>query len=249
VKSVESVLKASKVLKTFEPARRLLTVREIAARTGIARSTAHTICVTLAAEGLLEARPGGGYRLGPELAEMGGQVIERTGLVEAALPAMQQLSRSERGEIHLGQLVSGWIVYLNRIEGEQRFQMRNRMGLRAPAYLTGCGLAALSALSPEHASELLRTYQSDADFDSDAVMRDLEVSRERGYTVSSTFQPEVMSVAAPLFGPENAVVGGLSVAQARNLMDARRVSRVGEAVIRAANMTSERLLSFVWRFG
>jgi IclR family acetate operon transcriptional repressor len=249
VKPIESVVKASTILKAFEPGRRLLTVRELAARTGISRSTCHMVCATLEGEELLEKVPGGGYRLGPALAVLGGQVIERAGLVEAALPAMHQLSREERGEVHLGQLVSSWVVYLHRIEMDRRLPMRNRKGLRAPAHLTGCGQAALSALNPERALELLRLHEDEEDLDVDEVMQNLERARAAGYAVSDRFQPGVVSVAAPLRGPGGSVLGGISVARSADVMDARRTARVGAAVIRAAGTTSERLKSLVWKFG
>ncbi|MBM3678469.1 MAG: helix-turn-helix domain-containing protein, partial [Actinobacteria bacterium] len=104
---VESVAKAARILATFQPDIRVLTVREIARRTDMPRSTCHAICATLAAEGLLERATGGGYRLGAVLAGMGAQVIERAGLVEAASPAMSMLSRTVGGEIHLGQFAAG----------------------------------------------------------------------------------------------------------------------------------------------
>jgi len=248
VKRIESVLKASTILKAFEPGRRLLTVRELAQRTGIPRSTCHMVCATLEAEELLEKVPGGGYRLGPALALLGGQVIERAGLVEAALPAMRQLAREEGGEVHLGQLVSGWVVYLNRIEIEPRMPMRNRMGLRAPAHLTGCGQAALSALSPDRAEALVRLHEAE-DCDIDEEMQRLERTRGVGYAVSDRFQPGIISVAASLLDPGGSVLGGISVAQPAKIMDARRTARVGAAVVHAAAMTSERLKALVWKFG
>ena len=152
---VESVAKAARILHAFDPERRTLTVRELASRSGCPRSTCHAICATLVDEQLLERVPGGGYRLGPALAEMGGQVIERTGLVEAATPSMRGLSRAVGGEVHLGQLVGRFVIYLIRIEHERRLPMRNRMGLRAPAHLTGCGKAALAQLDPVRVRGLL----------------------------------------------------------------------------------------------
>jgi DNA-binding IclR family transcriptional regulator len=178
---VASVSKAARVLRTFEPDRRLLSTREIAERTGILRSTCHAICSTLVAEALLELVPGGGFRLGAALAEMGGQVIERTGLVEAAGPSMDKLFRATGGEVHLGQLVSGYIVHLTRVEHERHLAMRNRMGLRVPADVTGCGKAALSALPREQARELVRARAGGGSVDLDGLEVELADARTRGY--------------------------------------------------------------------
>ncbi len=235
---VESVAKAARILHAFDPERRTLTVRELAARSGCPRSTCHAICSTLVDEQLLERVPGGGYRLGPALAEMGGQVIERTGLVEAATPSMRGLSRAVGGEVHLGQLVGRFVIYLIRIEHERRLPMRNRMGLRAPAHLTGCGKAALAQLDPARVRSLLA---GEPGVDMDRLLAELADARRTGYVVSDSFQRGVASVAAPLFGPGNTVVGGLSVAQPERALDAARRGRVQEAVREAAAQTSERL--------
>jgi DNA-binding IclR family transcriptional regulator len=241
---VEAVAKASRILKAFEPERRVMTVRDIATRTGLPRSTCHAICSTLVGEELLEQLPGGGYRLGPGLAEMGAQVIERTGLVEAATASMTRLSSAVGGEVHLGQFVSGYIVYLSRVEHERRLPMRNRMGLRAPAHLTGCGKAALSGLDDARVVELVGGHD---DVDLPGLLDELAVARRRGFVVSDKFQAGVVSFAAPLVDPAGAVVGGISVAHARSMVDARRSARFGAAVRAAAAEASERLQALRWR--
>jgi DNA-binding IclR family transcriptional regulator len=244
---VASVAKAARLLRTFEPERRLLSTREIAQRTGITRSSCHAICATLVSEGLLELAPGGGYRLGSALAEMGGQVIERTGLVEAARPAMDHLFASSGGEVHLGQLVSGYILYLTRVEHERHLPMRNRLGLRVPADVTGCGKAALSALPPDEARELVRARAGGDAVDLDALEAELAEARERGFVVSESFQNVFTSVAAPLRGPGGAVLGGLSSAHPRGYLVGARLRRVATEVQAAAGVTSERLQTLGWR--
>lgn len=241
---IESVAKAARILRTFEPERRVLTIRDIAERTGIARSTCHAICATLTDAELLEQLPGGGYRLGIGLAGMGGQVIERTGLVEASMRSMNQLSRAVGGEIHLGQLVSGWIVYLYRVEHEHRLPLRNRMGHSAPAHLTGCGKAALSCMEPRQVTELVG---SRADVEMRPLLSELAMARGRGYVVSDSYQAGVVSVAAPVLDRTGKAVGGLSVAQPRGLMDERRREHVGAAVRIAARQITEQLRAPGWR--
>ncbi len=237
---VKSVAKAARILRAFEPGRRALTVRDIAERTGLPRSTCHAICTTLVAEDLLELLPIGGYQLGPGLVGMGGQVIERIGLLEAASPSLEALARATTGEIHLGQFVVGSVVYLARTEPERRMPMNNRLGLRVPAYLTGCGKAALSLLPTGRVRELLAQHALD-DAQVERLLEELAATRLRGFAVSASFQPGVVSVAAALVAADGAVVGGLSVAHRREALDARRVVTLAAAVRAAAADTSERL--------
>src|SRR5882757_2128139 len=155
---VASVAKAVSLLRMFMPSAGVLSVRQLADRTGIPRSTVHALCVTLSAEGLLELVPRAGYRLGPTLLELGGQLVARAGLVEAAAPVLDRLPRTHGLEAHLGQLVGGWVVYLHHHGFDtRRLPMANWVGLRAPAFLTGCGKASLSLLEPEEVAARLQS--------------------------------------------------------------------------------------------
>jgi DNA-binding IclR family transcriptional regulator len=136
------------VLQTFTPLTTTLSVRQLAARTGIPRSTVRALCSTLGDTGLLERATGRGYQLGSTLVTLGGHVIDRTGLVAAAEQPLAGLRLRSGQEVHLAQLVESWVVYLDRRAGTWVVPMRNRVGLRVLAHRTGCGRAALAMMNP-----------------------------------------------------------------------------------------------------
>ncbi len=244
-KRVASVAKAAQVLRVFTPQRRVLTVRQIADRTELPRSTCHGLCSTLVEEDLLEQLPGGGYRLGIELASMGGQVIERLGLVEAASGPMKELSRRIAGEVHLGQLVGGYVIYLTRIENKRELPMRNRLGLRVPAFMTGCGKAALSCLEDDEVRELAEVVRRDGDAvpDLPELLEELSRSRRRGFVVSDSFQKDRTSIAAPITGRGGIIVGGISIARTGAALPDKALEERGAAVSAAALEVSTQLQS------
>jgi DNA-binding IclR family transcriptional regulator len=240
---VAAVGKAAAVLRAYGPAVEVLSTRQLAVRTGIPRSTVHTIAVTMAAEGLLEAVPGRGYRLGPLLVGLAGQIIERTGLVAAVEGALGPLLRTAGQEVHVGQLVGGWVVYLHRETGRIRPPMDNRVGLRAPAWRGGCGKAALSRLTAaevEARVERLCREEVATPPDLPALHDELAAGRERGYLVSSSFQAGRTSVAAPVVS-DDGPVGGLSVAGPSELFTVSAVRRLGPDVAEAAGRAGPRL--------
>jgi DNA-binding IclR family transcriptional regulator len=242
VARVGSVAKAARVLQAFTPLVTSLSVRQVAERTGIPRSTAHALCVTLCDAGLLE-EAGRGYRLGPALVGLGGQVIERTGLVDAAEGVLGRLAPGDGLEIHLGQLVGGWVVYLDRASGPVRAPMHNRVGLRAPAHLTGCGKAALALLPPAEVAARVETVcaaESRHLPDLAALARELDRARRAGFVVSDTFQPGRTSVAAPIPDPAGQPAGGISVAGPTPLL-AARLDRIRDQVVAAAGLIGQRL--------
>ncbi len=238
-----TVGKAAVVLRAFTPFADVLSVRRLAERTGIPRSTVHELCRCLCDQGLLECAPGGGYRLGPLLVELGGQVIERTGLVTAAEGVVERL-RSPDSEVHLGQLVDGWVVYLHRQGGSPRAPMNNRVGLRAPAHLTGCGRAAMALLDAGEVPDRVRRLCAEerrALPDLDRLAEELAQVRQRGYVVCRSFQPGRTSVAAPIHDPSGCPVGGISVAADTELLPPARIRRTSTAVLAAAGAVSQRL--------
>jgi DNA-binding IclR family transcriptional regulator len=242
---VAAVTKAAEILHSFTALSPVLSIRRLAERTSIPRSTVHGLCVALAEASLLESVPGRGYRLGPALVELGGQVIDRTGLVEAAEGVLERVPRRDGTEAHLGQLVDGWIVYLDRATGVIRAPMNNRVGLRVPAALTGCGRAALSQLEPEEAlarvasaarAERWRTPSPED------LAADLHLGRTRGYVVTSHWQPGRVSVAAPVVDPGTGVpIGGVSIAGPSELFSASVVEATARNIVAAARTISTRL--------
>lgn len=239
-----SVGKAAVILKAFRPTVEVLSVRGLAERTGLPRSTVHLLCRTLCENGLLETVPRGGYRLGPLLLELGGLVIERTGLVEAVEGSTAALRRVPGQELHVGQLVEGWVVYLHRESGPTRVTMTNRVGMRAPAFLSGCGKSALAALDPVDADQRVRRLCRDEGMplpDMAALDDEFAAARSAGYLVCRSFQPGRTSVAAPITGADGCPAGALSVAGPNSTFPPARLPDLGRCVSEAATVASRRL--------
>lgn len=242
---VAAVEKAGGILYLYSPLVTQLSIRQIAERAGIPRSTAHALCTSLCEVGLLEARSGGGYRLGSALVSLGGQVIERIGIVAAAEGVLERLPRRPGHEAHLGQLVDGWIVYLDRSARPPLPPMRNRVGLRAQAHVTGCGKAAMSQLPFDEVAVLVE-QACRRDRLPLPDLQDLEAelvhATTEGHVVSTSFQPGRTSIAAPLVDPNGWPVGGVSVAGPSELFTGAGRLRTAELVRDAAAMISARLV-------
>lgn len=244
--TIAAVSKSAVLLRAFAPTTDVLSTRALAARTGIPRSTVHVLATTLAAEGLLETVPGRGWRLGPLLVGLAGQIIERTGLVAAVEGALGGLRRVAGQEVHVGQLVGGWTVYLHREAGPVRPPMDNRVGLRAPAWRGGCGKAALSCLPAAEIDERIARLCRDEDLappDQAALHEELAAARRAGYLVSSTFQAGRTSVAAAVVDADGRPVGGLSVAGPSSVFTRTVRQRCAEDVVEAAARAARRLAS------
>ncbi|MFC8538091.1 IclR family transcriptional regulator [Streptomyces sp. NPDC057249] len=135
--------KAAAVLDCYRPDGGAFRLTEIAARTGLAKTTAFRLCADLVRLGLLE-RAGETYRLGGKLFELGSLVPRRQDLREAALPFLQDLFEATHETVHLGVREGYEVVYVERIHGHDALALPSRIGGRLPLTCTGVGKALLA---------------------------------------------------------------------------------------------------------
>lgn len=243
--AVASVAKAAAVLQAFSPLTTSLTVRQLADRTGIPRSTVHALCSTLCDAGLLENLSGHGYQLGATLVTLGGHVIDRTGLVSAAERPLAELRLVAGYELHLAQLVQSWVVYLDRRTGEGAAPMRNRGSLRALAHRTGCGRAALSMLpEPDRRGRIEDGCRREGVTppDEDEMRSSLEQAHATGFVVTTDARPGRTSVAAAVLDAREQPIGGVSIAASSETMSESVIRRLAPRVVRLAADISRRLV-------
>ena len=199
----------------------------------------------LVSEGLLEAVPRAGFRLGSPLLELGGLIIDRAGLVDAVEGSTAALQPSAGQELHVGQLVERWVIYLHWEPGPTRVTMANRVGMRAPAFISGCGKTALAALDPEDADLRVRRVCRQEQIsltDMAALADEFASARINGYLMCRSSEPGRTSVAAAVCRSRRAAAGALSTAGPNSTFAPARVAGLG-AVSDAAEIASRRLQS------
>jgi IclR family transcriptional regulator, KDG regulon repressor len=155
---IGSVRNAARLLKEFSVADRELGVAELARRLGLGTSTVHRLLATLADERLLERGPGGTYRLGLAVHELGASVAPHVGLHEAAMPAMAGLRHATGETVQLAVLDGMHSVYVERLESPHTVRIFARVGTRLPATTTSTGKVLLAALPPDELDARLAAW-------------------------------------------------------------------------------------------
>jgi IclR family acetate operon transcriptional repressor len=145
--------RAFRILSSYGPADRTLTLAELTRRTGIPKATVHRLTRELLELGMLEGQHGV-YRLGMRAFELGQLVPRQRDLREAALPFMQDLFEATHETVHLAVLDGTEVLYIDKISGHRRVAAGSRVGGRLPAHCTAVGKAIL-ALSPPSAVEMV----------------------------------------------------------------------------------------------
>lgn len=229
------------IVNAFERDGKPLRLDQVAARTGLPRSSAHRILNQLHAVGLLQ-HTAGGYRLAASAlpAARGG---DHADLRSAASPVLERLSADTRLVVHLGVLVGSDVVYLDKVSGNCAAAVPTRVAGKTPAHASALGKAMLAKLPAEDVDRALgdtlpkRTPATIAD--TATLHQELATIRSRHGLAYDDQELAVglSSIAAPIV-MTGAPIAGLSLTGA---VPARWLSRMAPFLTRAARGISDQL--------
>ncbi|WP_132991486.1 IclR family transcriptional regulator [Gordonia zhaorongruii] len=132
-----------------------LPLAEIVRRTGLHKATTHRLAGELVDERMLDRTPDGCYRLSGGLFELGMRASVERGLLELAMPFLQDLYDRTRETVHLGVLYGHEVVYIAKIGGHRQANSPSRTGGRMPLHCTGIGKVLLAHADPRLRREVL----------------------------------------------------------------------------------------------
>ncbi|SDP41809.1 transcriptional regulator, IclR family [Actinopolyspora xinjiangensis] len=204
------------LLSVFSPRRTVLTLSEIAHRSGLAVTTVHRLVGELVERGILERDSDRRYRIGLALFEIAALAPRGPGLREVALPYMEDLYEVTRENVQLGVRAEDEVVFVERIAGRASVGVRTRLGGRFPMPPTGLGLVLLAHAPSEVRQRVLeaplRRFTPHTLTDPERVRSVLSDVRRDGFAISDRqVTSDALSVAAPVFGGSGEVVAALSV--------------------------------------
>ncbi|RVU20905.1 IclR family transcriptional regulator [Streptomyces antnestii] len=208
--------RALQVLEAFTPERPVLRLADISRHTGLPLTTAHRLVRELAGWGALEREPSGGYRIGLRLWEIASLAPRGLGLREAALPYLSDLGHITRENVQLAVREDLSVVYVERLAGRDAVKVLTRVGGRFDLAPTGVGLVLLAHAPREVQEQVLsRPFVRHTEktlCTSDEVRRVLAEVRRTGVATSDRqVTMDAVSIAAPVYGPDNTVVAAVSV--------------------------------------
>jgi DNA-binding IclR family transcriptional regulator len=170
-----------------EPAR----LRELSDALGAPRSSIYALLRTLVERGWVRTDVTGTlYSIGIQALLAGTTYLDFDPFLRIVQPHINQLSVQLDETIHYGRLQRTEIVYLATHESSQYLRPFSRVGRTLPAFSTAMGKSLLAervAGQPdgldEHLPAALSSLTANTIVDRAALVRDLEVVRDRGYAV------------------------------------------------------------------
>lgn len=189
-------------------------VADIGRALGIPKSSTHRFLSSLGRRGLVERDPGGRYRPGFALVELGLGWLESEPLVVASRPILEEQARALGETFFLVSARGGHLVVLQKAEGTGFLRASPRVGARVPVHATATGKLYL-AFAPELLAAEdgpLVQFTAQTLTDSHALEQSVALARSRSFASSREEWIPGLSVLAVPVRVDGRMLGALALA-------------------------------------
>lgn len=212
---VSIIDRVSVILDCFSHQRAVLSVSELARKTGLAKSTTSRLTTELVKHGFLE-RQGKELVLGLRFFELGEKASRPRTLRRLTYAHMEGLRRRSGHTVHLAVLDGRHVVYIEILPSRTAPKLPSRVGGRMPAHATGVGKALLAYSDPAVTEQIiadgLAAVGPHTITDGDALRTALWRVRATGIaTEQEESGPGVACVAAPILIGDDQPIAAISV--------------------------------------
>jgi DNA-binding IclR family transcriptional regulator len=206
----------------------------LSAKLGTTRTTTHRLASALVDRRYLNFTPRGGYSLGPKLLELGFRAQRDMPLRQVAHGHLVALAERTQDTVQLGILDEGVVLYLDKVPGQRRFEIRSTIGDRHPVWATGLGKALVLDMTE---TDWKAFYDiGNAGGRPSAKARQQWLDRMRSYARTGVAfdleesAPELRCVAAPIRDAGGAIVAAISVSSIAQYMQPKRMEALSHDV-------------------
>lgn len=238
-----AVARAFSVLEFLARAGEPMRLSAVALGLGLQKSTVHRILGSLASRGYVEqVQETGCYAVTLKLWELGTATVHEHPIKRVAAGFLHDLHRSTGETVSLTIMSGDDVLYLDKLLSPRAIKFTTRVGSRVPAALTAGGKAMLAYL-PDAQARLKRTaarIKRAHRFDADALLRELEAVRTRGYAIS-TYIEGVTGIGAPLMARTGLPVAAISVSAPTDRLSAAKRKLTIERLLNACTSMSDRV--------
>ena len=213
---VQSLERGLSVIRAFDTEHPMLTLSEVATRTGLSRAAARRFLRTLVQLGYMR-NDGSRFALRPKVLELGYAYLSSLTLPEVAMPHLEQLVEQVHESSSVSELDGDEVVYIARVPTKRIMTVTISVGTRFPAYATSMGRVLLAA-QPEDRLETylgstsLRGLTGHTITNPAALRRELRRIRTQGWAlVDQELEEGLRSVAAPIHDADGRVIAAVNV--------------------------------------
>ncbi|MGO8874888.1 MAG: IclR family transcriptional regulator [Acidimicrobiales bacterium] len=238
----QAVDRAARLLTEIVDSREAVTFSELAAVTGLAKSTTSRLLFALERHGLVRREANNGYRPGAVFIRYAWKAGREADLVDVAHPFLERLGERTGETVNLGVTNRGLVEQIAQVDSRYVLGGTNWVGRAVPLHCTAQGkilLAHGAAELPAGRLERLTPYTITSRA---ALTAQLDDVRRRGFAVTAEeLEPGLVAIAAPVQREGGAVVAALSVSGPIARLAPGRIGDVAAACVSEGNALSRLL--------
>jgi IclR family transcriptional regulator, acetate operon repressor len=235
----QAVDRAARLLTEVVHSPGSVTFTELAAATGLAKSTTSRLLLALERNGLVRRDDAGKFRPGEMFVRFAWQGGAEAGLTEVAQAYLDRLGRATGETVNLGVGRGDMVEQIAQVDSVYLIGATNWLGRSVPLHCSAIGKVLLAygaaTLPPgrlERRTEHTITSRA-------ALEAELDTVRRLGYAViDSELEPGLVAVAAPVYRDGGAVVAALSVSGPGTRLTRQRVADVAAQTVAQAGALS-----------
>ena len=252
VQGAASFSKFIAVLQIIADAPGTLDIAQLTKRARFPRGTVYRLVSALTAEGLItQSGEGGTFRLGPRLLQLAAKTWEDSDLRTIARNFLVSLRDATDEAVHLAVPSNNRMVYIDKLVGSSRVQMKTSIGGQVELHSTSVGKAWLSGLPDQRLLEVIKslelTRHTAKTFTTpEALFDELKRTREQGFAFDDEEnEPDIRCLGSPIFNRSGEPIGAVSISMPVYRHDARRHELCARMVRETAKRITAELSTMV----
>lgn len=248
-----TVGKALEVLDKVAAMGRPVRFSELLAQSDYPKATLYRLLQTLVSQGMLAYDDSQQtYAPGIRLVRLAHAAWRQSSIAPLARPFVTALSQSVGETVHLAQLDSGQVLYVDKCNPTDAIDMFSQAGKVGPAHCTGVGKALMAFLAPEELNRTVRKQSfyryTPATLTTEADLRtELDTIRQEGVAFDrEEHEPGIICIAAPILSSKGRPIGALSVTTSTQRKSMDELTAVRAALLETAASIAAAVED--WRF-
>jgi len=245
---INSILRASNVLRCFLGEKSHFKISEIARQLKLDRSTAYRILLSLEKCGLVEKdQKTGEYSLGLSTFEIGNAYLNRIDFPKVSKPIMTDLALTVQETVHLAVLSGTEIVYVDKVDSPRPLGIMSKIGQRAPLYCTALGKVLLAFQPENELSRIIRKIRLTSltprtITSKQKLVEELKAIRKQGYSLDNReIEEDVECIGAPIRDHRGNAIAALSISGPQRKIGTPQEKHFVQEVVKTAALISSKL--------
>ncbi len=245
---INSILRASAILRCFSGEETHLRISELARRLGLDRSTTYRILLSLEKCGLVEKEEKTGeYALGLAAFELGNAYLRRMDFIQISKPVMAELAQKVQETVHLAVLSDTEIFYVDKAESPRPLGVMSKIGQRGPLHCTALGKVLLAHQPEAEQIRIIRRiklvpYTSKTITSRQKLLEELKAVQTQGYALDHReIEEDVECIGAPIRDHRGNVIAALSISGPQRKINTPAEKQFVSSVVEATALISSKL--------